>query len=157
MPPGTWDVFRSEKACCIVNFPYSTTCGVKPAEATAAPTKVPTIVRPPEDELEIIPLKFYVFELPDDVKLKALKGEMLAVLTVILVRLSEGIPGLEVVDVKEKRVVVDRALRRAPRVLERDVTLYFNVYAVRNATFDFGPLVINAVRGSYDEVLGEIR
>ena len=82
---------------------------------------------------------------------------MLAVLTVILVRLSEGIPGLEVVDVKEKRVVVDRALRRAPRVLERDVTLYFNVYAARNATFDFGPLVINAIRGSYDEVLGEIR
>jgi hypothetical protein len=152
-----WDVFRSEQACCIINFPYSTTCGVRPAEATASPTKIPTIVLPPEDEFEIVPLKFHVFELPNEVKIKELKGEMIAVLTSLLRRLAKGIPGLEVAEVKEKKVVVDRDLRRTPRFLERNVTLYFNVYVVRNETFDFGPLVIDALRDSYDEVLEEIR
>ena len=153
-----WNVFPQERACCLANFPYSTRCGKKSPASTAPPTKYPTLEAPPEDDFENIPMRFIVFDLPDNVKIQKLKKEIIGVLTRILDRLTEVVPGLKVLDIEEK-VVADRALleRPPPRALASDVTLYYNVYVERNETVRFGPLVIEAMRNSYGEVLAEIR
>ncbi len=87
--------------------------------------------------------------------MRELKDEMSAVLKRILLRLADRIEGLRISEVEE-RVVLDRNLREVERRL-RSETVYFNVYVVRDENKKFGPLIINAIRDSYDEVMEQVQ
>lgn len=156
VPEGIWDIWSTREACCKKNFANSKTCDIQLSGNVESPTRYPTITPPKDDNYEIIPLKFDVLGLPRDISMGELKAEMKTVLRRILIRLSERIAGLKVTDIKE-RVVVNRNLEKALRALQRDVTLYYNVYVVRDDDRDFGPLIINEIRDSYDEVLDQIQ
>mmetsp|Transcript_2146 Transcript_2146/g.3837 ORF Transcript_2146/g.3837 Transcript_2146/m.3837 type:complete len:204 (+) Transcript_2146:57-668(+) len=141
-------------------------------------TKYATISKPEDDEYEIVPLRFDIQGLPEDVNMRDLKEEMNMVLKRILVRLSEKIEGLKVSNIKE-RVVDDRGRRdlmqkalislsqqlqattreeaHHHRALEKDISLSYNVYVVRDENKKFGPLIISEMRKSYVEVLEQIQ
>jgi hypothetical protein len=154
VPVGLWNIYNTKTACCNTNFAYSTTCDAPPA--SGQPTKHPTIAAPEDDDYEVIPIKFDVGGLPDGIKMRELKEEMTTVLKRILLRLAERIPNLKISSIEEK-VVLSRNLEKALRALEQDVTLYFNVYVIRDDDRKFGPLIINEIRDSYDEVLDQIQ
>lgn len=98
---------------------------------------------------------------------------MILVLKRILLRLADRIEGLKISGVEEKTVVQrDRGrdlmlLRRKlvgsshqqhqQRALAQDVTFYYNVNVVRDETKKFGPLIIQEIRDSYNEVLSQIQ
>ena len=188
VPDGYWTIFNTNEICCNKNFPYSTICNAAPA--TAAPTKYPTIAAPEEDDMEIIPIKFDVDGLPNEIKMKELKVEMTTVLKRILLRLASRIPGLKISNVEEKIVMQrynqrylleldseeeddynddgssdnwkwmydsEKKKKQKHRNLSQSVTLYFNVYVVRDEDKKFGPLIITAIRDSYSEVLEQIQ
>jgi len=158
VPVGRWEIYNTRTACCNTNYAYSTTCDVKPQET--APTKHPTISPPEDDGFETIPIKFDVAGLPMEVRMRDLKDEMTTVLKRILLRLADSINGLKISSVEEK-VVLSRRLEKLIRLRAlqetKDVTLYFNVKVVRDDDRKFGPLIINEIRDSYDEVLDQVQ
>lgn len=139
---------------------------------TLSPTKHPTIARPEDDIYEVIPLLFKVGNLPDDINLKEMHSEMTMVLKRILLRLSDRIEGLKIKDIEQKTVVSSRGrdrrglvngagggsrLLRDSRSLEQDASLYYNVYVVRDDKKKFGPIIIQELRDSFNEVLEQIQ
>ncbi|ACI64306.1 predicted protein [Thalassiosira pseudonana CCMP1335] len=169
VPAGLWKVYSSNTDCCLQNFPYSTVCDVK--VGTDSPTKHPTIAPPPESEFEIIPIKFSITGLPDDVTMRELKNEMKSALTIILTDLAEGIKGLKISGIEErvaKRVrslfdedqeeeEVDLEQQQRVRRLLRNVDVYFDVSVVRVDDKKFGPLIINEIKDQYNEILNLIQ
>ena len=123
------------------------------------PTKYPTIASPNNDVYEVVPIKFDVSGLPNDVEIEMieLQDEMLTVLKRILLRLSDRIPGLKIKSVEGKTPT--RHLQKAlpMRALMTDVTMYYDLYVVKEEDKQFGPMIINELRDSYDEVLEQIR
>ena len=122
--------------------------------------------------------------LPSDLnnrEMDELHEEMGTVLKRILLRLSDRISGMKVSNVEQKILQQrQRGLLRTStasigtivndivkdittqyqtrrRRLEQDITLYFNVYVVRDYDKKFGPLVIQEIRDSYEEVLEQIQ
>ena len=123
--------------------------------------------------------------LPSDLnnrEMDELHEEMGTVLKRILLRLSDRISGMKVSNVEQKILQQrQRGLLRTAtsssigmivndivkditaqyqtrrRRLEQDITLYFNVYVVRDYDKKFGPLVIQEIRDSYEEVLEQIQ
>ncbi len=79
-----------------------------------------------------------------------LKEEMETVLTRILLRLADRVEGLSVTNVEQTVPKLEEAKIRG------QATVYFNVETVRNEGSKFGPLIIQAVRDSYDELLEQI-
>ena len=156
VPTGIWEIFSTRKACCNSNFPYSEYCDADPEGE--APTKHPTIAMPEDDLYEVIPIKFDINGLPNDISMRELKNEMKSVLKRILLRLTDAISGLKVTEVEE-RVVATRRGRMLVNALRRlrDETIYFNVYVVRDDDKKFGPLIIQEIRDSYNEVLEQIQ
>jgi len=152
-------------------------------DQTSSPTKHPTISIPNESEYEVIPIKFDVMGLPSDLnnrEMDELHEEMGTVLKRILLRLSDRISGMKVSNVEQKilqqrqrgllrtttssigMIVTDivkdiTTQYQTRRRLEQDITLYFNVYVVRDYDKKFGPLVIQEIRDSYEEVLEQIQ
>ena len=131
--------------------------------AGGAPTKHPTIEAPEDDLYEVVPIKFDVMGLPDEISMRELKDEMTIVLKRILLRLADRIEGMKVSEVEE-RVVVTRNLgnrrkkvRQRHRDLKQDVTLYYNVYVLRDENIKFGPLIIRDIRDNYGEVLEQVQ
>ena len=157
MPLGLWQIYNTKTACCNTNYAYSTACDIAPA--STQPTKHPTIGAPEDDVFEVIPIKFDVMGLPDDIKLRLLKDEMTTVLKRILLRLADRIPGLKISEIEEKIVLTRNLLRalRQQRELQQDFSLYFNVYVIRDEKKNFGPLIIQEIRDSYDEVMQQIQ
>lgn len=167
VPPDLWVIYNTRKACCDTNFLYSEICDVEP-EMPEVPTKHPTIVL--EDvPFEIIPLKFDLIGVPDDVRVRDLKEEMTVVLKRILLRLAESIPGMIIKEVEERVVLPNsrRSLREMvrglvgrgnrARGLAQAVSLYYNVKVVRVEGKKFGPLIINEMRDSYDDIVEQIQ
>ena len=123
------------------------------------PTKHPTIAAPPDDDFEVVPIKFDVGGLPCEIRMRDLKDEMKTVLKRILLRLADRIEGLKISNVEEK-VVLSRNLLRALQeecVGKQDVALYYNVHVVRDDDKQFGPLIIAEIRDSYGEVLEQVQ
>jgi hypothetical protein len=147
VPPGLWEIFNSEETCCKAGFPYSETCYVEPG--TDSPTKYPTIVSP-EDDYEIVPIRFDVMGLPGNVALGELAQELKTVMTRIILQLAESIQGLKITKVEEKVGGITDNSEGGKRV-------YYNVYAVRDEKKKFTPLIIQAIRDSHDEVLKQIQ
>jgi hypothetical protein len=79
-----------------------------------------------------------------------LKEEMETVLTRILLRLADRVEGLSVTNVEQTVPKLEEAKIRG------QATVYFNVEIVRAEGSKFGPLIIQAVRDSYDELLEQI-
>mmetsp|Transcript_5616 Transcript_5616/g.12239 ORF Transcript_5616/g.12239 Transcript_5616/m.12239 type:complete len:700 (+) Transcript_5616:209-2308(+) len=167
VPPGIWKIYNTREACCNTNFAYSNVCDAV-AENENVPTKHPTIVAPEDDIYEVIPIKFDVFGLPDDVSMRELKNEMKTVLKRILLRLAKSISGLKVSEIEEKIVANRRELqfqrknsnsnnRRGLRSLARDVSIFFNVFVIRDDNKKFGPLIIQEIGDSYNELISEIQ
>jgi len=154
VPVGMWKIWITREECCKTNFANSDTCDIQ-LTGGDQPTRHPTIVAL-KDDFEVVPIKFDVMGLPDSTSVRQLKDEMAIVLRRVLIRLSERIPGLKVKNVEEK-VVMNRSLEKSLRALAKDVTLYFNVNVVRDDDRQFGPLIIAAMRDSYDEVLTQIQ
>ena len=175
-----WEIFNTRSACCNSKFPYSDICDVSAGEE-GPPTKHPTIQSPEDDVYEVVPIKFDVMGLPDDISMRELKDEMTVVLKRILLRLAEKIEGLKVTEVEE-RVVLQRNLLKkmvrdnhndsllknedrevigqqhhTQRELKQDVTLYFNVYVLREEDRKFGPLIIQYIQSNYGEVLEQVQ
>jgi hypothetical protein len=147
VPPGLWEIFNSEEICCKVGFPYSESCHVE--KGSAAPTKYPSIV-PPDDEYEIVPIRFDVMGLPGNVAIGELEQELKTVMTRIILRLAQSIEGLSITKVEEKAGgVTDNS--------EGGKSAYFNIYARRDEKKKFAPLIVQAIRDSYDEVLEQIQ
>ncbi len=156
MPIGIWEIFNTRKACCNTNFAYSDFCDIQIGPDDDQPTRHPTIAAPEDDVYEVIPIKFDVMGLPEEISVRNIKDEMKTVLKRVLVRLSERIPGLKITNVEEK-AVFDHNLLRTPRALEKDLTVYFNVYVLRDDEKKFGPLIIAELRDTYEEVLDQIQ
>ena len=150
-----WKIYDSRRACCGNNFAYSETCDIQ-LESADQPTKHPTIEADEDDLYEVVPIKFDVAGLPDGVSTRELKSEMKTVLKRIVVRLSDRIPGLKVTRVEES-AVNGRRLQGTLRALERDVSIYFRVFVLRDDDRRFGPLIISEMRDSYQEVLNQIQ
>ena len=155
VPAGVWKIYNTKTACCNTNFAYSNVCDAAPR--SEPPTKHPTIARPDDDVYEVIPIKFDVMGLPDDVKMRDVKDEMMTVLKRILLRLADRISGLKVSSVEEKVVLSRKLEKMLRRALEQSVSLYYNVYVVRDDKKKFGPLIIQEIRDSYDEVMEQIQ
>eukprot|EP00571_Detonula_confervacea_P012358 CAMPEP_0172303322 /NCGR_PEP_ID=MMETSP1058-20130122/4864_1 /TAXON_ID=83371 /ORGANISM="Detonula confervacea, Strain CCMP 353" /LENGTH=477 /DNA_ID=CAMNT_0013014077 /DNA_START=29 /DNA_END=1458 /DNA_ORIENTATION=+ len=153
-----WDVYSTRDACCNSNFPYSDTCVEDPNEEGGPPTKHPTIDAPEDDDYEVVAIKFDIKGLPDGISMRKLKDETTTVMKRILIRMQDSITGLKISNVEEK-VVLTRNLVKTlrERALETDVTLYYNVYIVRDDDKKFGPLIIQEIRDSYSEVLEQIQ
>lgn len=156
VPQDLWSIFSSREACCNKNFPYSDVCLLKTA---SPPTKYPTIEAPDDDNFEIIPIRFDISGLPEQISMRELKDEMKSVLKRMLLRLSEKIEGLQITQIEEVVVLQrERSLRRADaRRYLRSESVYFNVYVVRDDDRKFGPIVIQYIRDNYDEVIEEIK
>jgi len=154
VPSGLWQIYNTNEACCNTNFPYSIVCNAG-LEGQQLPTRHPTISFPLDDSYEVIPFKFDVLGLPDDVPVRDIKDEILTVLKQILLRVADRISDLRISNVEEK-VVMSRSLMKNRRSLEKDATFYFNAYVIRDEGKKFGPLIINEIRDSYDEVLEQI-
>mmetsp|Transcript_21705 Transcript_21705/g.45857 ORF Transcript_21705/g.45857 Transcript_21705/m.45857 type:complete len:724 (-) Transcript_21705:324-2495(-) len=97
VPPDTWEIYNTKKACCSINFIYSSICDPPLPEP---PTTHPTIAVP-DNDFEIIPIKFDFMGLPDDISMRELKDEMKIVLKRILLRLAKRIEGLRISNVEE--------------------------------------------------------
>lgn len=187
VPPDLWIIYNTRKACCNTNFLYSNICDNTPP-AEAAPTKYPTISAPLADDFEVIPIKFDLLRVPDDIRIRDLKDEMTIVLKRILIKLAERLPELKITQVEEKAVLEDRKDRNLGKAmmnmirgggggegggegrgkkgreknnngrgLLQDVTLYFNVFVVRVDGTRFGPMIIQELRDSYDDVIVQIQ
>ena len=160
MPLGLWQIYNTKTACCNTNYAYSAACDIQPG--TSNPTKHPTIsTDPEEDAFEVIPIKFDVMGLPDDIKMRELRDEMTAVLKRILIRLADRISDLKISEVEE-RMAPRRNTRNLLRVattreLEQNVSLYFNVHVIRDDRKRFGPIIIQEIRDSYGEVMEQIQ
>ena len=137
---------------------------------------------PDEDDFEIVPLKFDLGNLPPDISVRGLKDEMKTVLQRILVRLAGEVPELKISSIEEK--VLTNMQQRRERILRgKQVSIYYNVYVVRQDGIKFGPLskslrlcvslfrtalipfvhwhrnssVIDEIRSRYDEVKDQLR
>ncbi len=116
---------------------------------TESPTKYPTIVAP-EDIYEIVSIRFDVMGLPGNVAMGELDRELKTVMTRIILRLAESIQGLKITKVEE------RAGGKTDNS-EGGISVYYNVYAVRDENKKFAPLIIQAIRDSHEEVLEQIK
>jgi len=156
VPSDLWQVYSNKKSCCNSEFPFSSNCDDAPDEGP--PTKFPTIVAPIDDDYEVVPIKYVVRGLSDSISMRDLKDEMLSVLKRILIRMQDKVPGLKISTVEEK-IVINRNLLEMmrERVLVQDVTLYYNVYIVREDERKFGPLIIQGMTDSRNEILTEIQ
>mmetsp|Transcript_1311 Transcript_1311/g.2340 ORF Transcript_1311/g.2340 Transcript_1311/m.2340 type:complete len:656 (+) Transcript_1311:131-2098(+) len=156
VPFGIWEIYNTKEDCCKTNFANSDSCNPGGGSGKV-PTK-PLIMAPPEDDIyEVIPVKFEVMGLPDDVSMRKIKNEMNTVLKRIILRVAKGIDGLRISDIEEREVFERKLMKKALRSLKRDVTLYFNVRVIRDDSKRFGPIVIAEIRDSYDELMSEIR
>lgn len=179
MPDGLWVVYSSEEECCSVNFPDSTTCYV---ELEAVPTKHPTISLDDEDGQETIPIQFLVSGVPEDASLNEVKEEMLLALKRVLLRLTEEIAELTVINVEEKlmrrrkksirhlwkdTLLLQQQQQRITtpinhpqhhhRALKQSVEVVFEVTVVSHDDIQFATSIIEAIRNSYDDVMSEIQ
>jgi len=154
VPPDTWQIYNHEKACCNINFPFSKVCGRSTIPTTDPPTKYPTVQAPEEDNFEIVPLKFDLGNLPQDISIRGLRDEMKTVLQRILVRLAGDVPELKISSIEEKIL----PQQRRGRILRgRKISIFYNVYVVRQDGVKFGPLIISEIRSRYDEVKDQLR
>ena len=162
IPPNVVQIYNTKEICCNFNYPYSDSCSGRSSYSIngGQPTKHPTISRPEESEYEVIPIKFDVLGLPSGIRVREVKDEMTTVLKRVLLRLSdnEELDELIISDVEEKVMPVSfndassSALRSAT-----SLTLYYNVYLVRNDEYKFGPIIINEIRNRYNEILDQIQ
>lgn len=165
VPAGIWQIYSTRRECCESSFPFiSNFDNCDPTALTTSPTKHPTISRVDlDDDYEIVPLRFDIQGLPDDVKMKDLREEMLKVLKRILLRLSEKIDGLKISKVEErtsKRRLGERLLGVAAAIHRelRDESLYYNIEVVRDPEGKrFGPRIIREMERSYGEILEQIQ
>jgi len=155
VPAGIWEIYPSRSDCCVQSYPYSKVCDAD--EGTSAPTKYPTIAPPPKEEFEIVPIKFSVMGLPDDVRMRDLKNQMTIVLKRILTDLQDVFPDLKISKVEE-RVVIERQRRLAvdERILAKDVDVYFDVYVVNVNQKRWGPIIIAELQDSYGDIMDKI-
>ncbi|KAL3817499.1 hypothetical protein ACHAXA_007089 [Cyclostephanos tholiformis] len=148
IPVTTWELYTTREACCDANYPYSNICnGPLPPEP---PTKHPTIVAPEENDYDIVPLRFDVTGLPDDVSIMDLKEQMETILTRIMLRLADEVEGLSVTNVEQT------VPKSGQPNIRGQATAYFNVQTVHVEGSNYGPLIIQAVQDSYDELLDQI-
>ena len=164
IPPNVVQIYNTKEICCNFNYPYSDSCAGRSSFSIngGQPTKHPTISRPEESEYEVIPIKFDVLGLPSGIRVREVKDEMTTVLKRVLLRLSDNEEIMEeliISDVEEKVMPVSindsstsSALRSAT-----SLTLYYNVYLVRNDEYKFGPIIINEIRNRYNEILDQIQ
>ena len=165
IPPNVVNIYNTKEICCNFNYPYSDSCAGRSSfsiNGIGQPTKHPTISRPEESDYEVIPIKFDVIGLPSGIRVREVKDEMTTVLKRVLLRLSDDNEGsmeeLIISNVEEKVMPVSindsstSALRSAT-----SVTLYYNVYLVRNDEYKFGPIIINEIRNRYNEILDQIQ
>lgn len=170
-------IYNTRKACCSKNFLYSEICDLK--VGTDPPTKHPTIARP-DDDFEIVPISFDFLGVPDFVSVRDLKDELKRILRQILTRLSGRIDGLRITEIEER--VPQRRLREAllatradedevneemigvlregkggGRELEQYIQLFFNIHAVRDPEMKFGPLIVEEITDSYDEIIEKVQ
>jgi hypothetical protein len=116
---------------------------------TESPTKYPTIVAP-EDNYEIVSIRFDVMGLPGNVAMGELERELKTVMTRIILRLAESIQGLKITKVEERAGgITDTS--------EGGKSVYYNIYAVRDENKKFAPLLIQAIRDSHDEMVEQIQ
>lgn len=176
MPDGLWTVYSTEEECCSTSFPSSTTCYI---ELETKPTKHPTISLEDDDGQDIVPIQFIVMGVPEDASINELKEGMLESLKGILLDLSQSIGELTVTNVEEKimgrrsrRNNLEEAVerksrhnsnrrnhsnRRPRRGLEETVEVVFDVTVVHHEDIRFGPIIIEAIRNSYDEIISDIQ
>lgn len=167
VPKGIWEVYNSEETCCKSEFAFNLGANCyDPALSLSSPTKYPTISLDEYDEYEVIPLRFDISGLPNNVQIPKLRQDMKVVLRRILVRLSEQIDGLKITNIEERgspannRLLALRTqqLSSQERALLKDVSLFYNVHVVRSEDGTrFGPLIVSYMRDNFDEVMDEIQ
>ena len=152
-----WTLYHDKATCCKLRFPGSTVC--MPPTGPEAPSKTPTIMLEDDDNYQIIPLRFDISGLPDGYYVSDLKSEMKSVLTRILLELAEDIDGLSIKNV-EQAVVNLANTNNANLIIKKELgeeTMYFNVEVVRVEDMDFGPIIVNAIRDNYNDLLNKIQ
>ena len=119
------------------------------AALTESPSKHPTI-NVPEDEPEIVPIRFDVFGLSQDaISMELLRKELKLVTTRVILRLAESIQGLKISKVEERAGgITDNS--------DGGKSMYFNIYAIRDENKKFAPLIVQAIRDSHAEVVQQI-
>jgi len=116
---------------------------------------------------EIVPIKLDIGELPNDFIMRDLKEEAKELLTRIMGFVSERIEGLNLSNIEEdgddvgsrrslRRVLLQKQdvslLRHSNRMLERDVSLYYVINVANDDDKAFGPMIINEIRTSVQEI-----
>ena len=167
IPPNVVNIYNTKEICCNFNYPYSDSCAGRSSFSminAGQPTKHPTISRPEESDYEVIPIKFDVLGLPNGIRVREVKDEMTTVLKRVLLRLSDDNEGsmeeLIISNVEEKVMPVsinDNNAASSSLRSATSLTLYYNVYLVRNDEYKFGPIIINEIRNRYNEILDQIQ
>ena len=132
-----------------------------PPTGPEAPSKTPTIMLEDDDNYQIIPLRFDISGLHDGYSVSELKSEMKSVLTRILLELAEDIDGLTIKNVEQAVVnLANTNNSNANLIIEKkagEETMYFNVEVVRVEDMEFGPIIVNAIRDNYNDLLNKIQ
>lgn len=163
VPPGVWVVHASEADCCAAHHPNSTHCGARAGPAAPPPTSSPTLRA---SLYEVVPVKFVVGGLPAAVDKARLPEEMMRALRRALTDIAARVPDLKITDVVESdpfaagndRVKLGGATGNGARNGNRKERFYYDVTVLRhpNKNRKFGPLIITALRDSYEEILWDI-
>ena len=121
------------------------------APLTESPSKHPTIVVP-EDEPEIVPIRFDVNGLPqnDAISMELLRKELRLVTTRVILQLAKSIQGLKILKVEERTGGITNNSFGGK-------SMYFNIYVIRDEKKKFAPLIVQAIWDSHAEVVEQIQ
>ena len=117
------------------------------------------------DAIEYISMRFSVGGLPEDDILVALgddhggevvRREMTTIMTRILFALEERILGLKILSVGEDDAANYARRATAGRMGGDIFSVFYDVVVVRGDDEEFGPIIIQELRESYDEILDEM-
>lgn len=113
----------------------------------------PTVA--PPDVHEAVPIRFNVAGIPsnftENEREELREDTMMTVLEQMLRMLTERIPELRIPHVEERRGATPFA------VAAEGVTVYYDVYVVKDDETEFGPMIINELRETSDDVIEQIQ
>lgn len=120
-------------------------------------TTLGQLVDDPAPTYDAVPIQFVVSGLPDVFPINVVNDEMMTVLRRVLSRVADQIPGMRIASLE--RVTGNRKLGGvvAGRALAREVAFNYNVNVISEENKQWGELIIQELRDTYEEVLEDIR
>ena len=155
IPAGVWTIYPGETVCCEVNRPYTIeVCD----RSTSDPTKAPVAAPKFDDLYEVIPIKFNLYGISEEVDARDLKDEMLAIVKNVLIDLSQRQSSLRIKTIEENLLPPVSKEDASTPAENNALGVYFDVTIIRSQEVkDFGPIIIQWIKESYEDIVAEIK